>query len=252
MKNTKTIGMLLIAGAVGVLVPYTVLTIIFDYPDVLREDPGVVLTRFHASGPQLILVWWAFALLGLPLLPAYIRLGQWLQRQTTYMQWVTAVGVVSIVVQMVGLLRWVFVVPVLAQLYVGADTEGARTAATVVFQAFHQFGGVLLGEHLGQLFTVVWTFMVSLAFLQLRLFPRWVAWFGMATAGIYALAQAELAATVIPGFPVWEAAGFIGSTLWLVWLITVGALLIRIDSRHLSSSNQAKQNLRSSGHFPTS
>ena len=251
MKNTKTIGMLLIAGAVGVLVPYTVLTIIFDYPDVLREDPGVVLTRFHAGGPQLILVWWAFAL-GLPLLPAYVRLGQWLQRQTTYMQWVTAVGVVSIVVQMAGLLRWVFVVPVLAQLYVSAENEGTRTTATVVFQAFHQFGGVLLGEHMGQLFTVVWTFMVSLAILQLRLFPRWVAWFGMVTAAIYALAQAELAATVIPGFPVWEAAGFIGSTLWLVWLITVGARLIRIDSRHLSGSNPAKQNLRSSGHFPTS
>ena len=39
---------------------------------------------------------------------------------------------------------------------------------------------------------------------------------------IYLLAQAELFATVIPGFPVWDMAGFIGSTLWLIWLIIVG------------------------------
>jgi hypothetical protein len=43
----------------------------------------------------------------------------------------------------------------------------------------------------------------------------------------YLLAQAELFATVLKGFPVWDRAGFIGSTLWLVWLIIVGVIFIR-------------------------
>ena len=32
-----------------------------------------------------------------------------------------------------------------------------RRAAIITFKAIHQFGGVLLGEHLGQLFTIAWT-----------------------------------------------------------------------------------------------
>lgn len=49
MKKEKTTGWLLIAGAVGVLIPYTMLTIIFQYPDILREDTASILTKFPAS-----------------------------------------------------------------------------------------------------------------------------------------------------------------------------------------------------------
>jgi len=50
---------------------------------------------------------------------------------------------------------------------------------------------------------------------------------GIISSAIYFLAQAELFATVIPGFPVWDLAGFIGSTLWLLWLVIVGIIFIR-------------------------
>jgi hypothetical protein len=51
---------------------------------------------------------------------------------------------------------------------------------------------------------------------------------------LYLLAQAELFATVIKGFPVWDTAGFIGSTLWLVWLIIIGIKFMKIE---LSNAN---------------
>gem|GEM_PF-5539551 len=47
-------------------------------------------------------------------------------------------------------------------------------------------------------------------------------------AAIYLLAQAELFAMVMPGFRVWGLAGFLGSTLWLVWLIIVGVRFRRM------------------------
>jgi hypothetical protein len=131
---------------------------------------------------------------------------------------------------MIGLLRWVFVVPVIANSYVMGDNV-AKEAAKISFQTVHQFGGVLLGEHIGQLFTIAWTIMISTAFIKLNYFPRWVSWMGIIASGIYLLAQAELFATVIPGFPVWDMAGFIGSTLWLVWLIIIGILFIRSKAR---------------------
>src|SRR6185503_3829465 len=128
MRTERTIGLLLILGAIGVLIPYTILTITFDYPDILRQDAGIILSRFHEGGSSLIFVWFLFALLGLPFIPAYILIGQKL--------------------------------------------EGKK----VEFQTIHQFGGVLLGEHLGQLFTIIWTVMMCIAFDKLRLFPKWLVW----------------------------------------------------------------------------
>jgi hypothetical protein len=72
MRREKTIGILLILGAIGVFIPYTILTISFDYPDILRQDPGFILTKFHEAGTGLILVWFLFAILGTPLIIAYI------------------------------------------------------------------------------------------------------------------------------------------------------------------------------------
>ena len=119
------------------------------------------------------------------------------------------------------MLRWVFVIPVIADSYVSGD-EVTKASAIISFKTIHQFGGVLLGEHIGQLFTIIWTVMISYAFIKLNVFKRWISWLGILASIIYFIAQAELFATVIPGFPAWDMAGFIGSTLWLIWLIIVG------------------------------
>lgn len=223
----KTTGYLLISGAVALFVPYTLLTIIFEYPDILRRDTAAILLKFHQGGNRLIWTWFAFAIAGIPLLPAYILIGQKLESKSSLVRVATQIGVIGLVVQMIGLLRWTFVVPVLADLFVSAADKATRSAALVAFKTIHQYGGVILGEHLGQLFTVLWTVMLSVSFRKLKLFPGWVSWFGYITSFIYLLAQAELFATVIPDFPVWGMAGFIGSTLWLVWLIIIGILFLK-------------------------
>ncbi|MEP7318868.1 MAG: DUF4386 domain-containing protein [Panacibacter sp.] len=228
LKTEKTIRWLLIAGAVGVLIPYTMLTIIFEYPDILRQDTAIILTKFHEGGSKLIWTWFAFALIGLPLVPAYIRIGQKLENKSPLVRTATTIGVIGLIVQMIGLLRWTFVVPVLANSYVTATDVSTKAAAIMAFKTIHQFAGVILGEHLGQLFTIIWTVLISISFARLKLFAKWVNVLGFVSAFIYLLAQAELFATVMPGFPVWDMAGFIGSTLWLVWLLIVGVKFLKI------------------------
>lgn len=232
MKNLpfnpeKTIGVLLILGGVLLFIPYTILTITFDYPTILREDVGVILTRFHQGGSTLIWTWWAFAMVGLPLLKAYILIGQRLENRLYFVRWATYLGVISLVVQMIGLLRWTFVVPVLATNYVHGN-EMTQETTKIAFQVIHQYGGVVLGEHIGQLFTIAWAVMMAFAFGKLQLLPKWLIWFGYIASGIYLLAQAELFATVIPNFPVLALAGLVGSTLWLIWLILVGFKFLKL------------------------
>jgi hypothetical protein len=227
MKTEKTIGISLIAGALGVLIPYIILARLFDYPNILREESGVILVKFHEGGQQLIWTWWAFAMLGLPLLKAYVLIGQKLESQFTFVRWATTVGIIGLIVQMIGLLRWTFVVPVLANNFI-AGSEITKEASKIGFQMIHQFGGVLLGEHIGQLFTIMWTVMITFAFAQLEYFPKWIIVLGYVSSFIYLLAQTELFETVIPTVFVIDWAGLIGSTLWIIWLIAVGVCMLKI------------------------
>lgn len=226
MQKQKTIGILLLTGTLGVLIPYIILTIIFNYPAVLREDTGTILTAFHDGGKTLIATWFAFGLTGAALIPAYIFIGHTLEKNDPMVRLATTVGVAGLIIQMIGLLRWVFVVPVLSDEYVHATHESTRVAIMIAFRTIHQFAGVLLGEHLGQLFTIAWTVIISFSLFRQRVIPIWLATSGVFASVIYLCAQAELFATVIPGFPMWQWAGFIGSTLWLMWLIILAILFI--------------------------
>ena len=131
MNAEKTIGYLLISGAVGVFIPYTILTLTFNYPDILRQESGIILTQFHQGSSPLIFTWLAFALLGLPLLIAYSLIGQRLEAKMPQMKWVTTIGIISAVMQIIGLLRWVFVMPVLATEYVNTTDPAIQQAIKI-------------------------------------------------------------------------------------------------------------------------
>jgi hypothetical protein len=230
MKQQKIwTGILFIMGAVLVFLPYNLLIINFNYPDILREPAGAILTQFQAGGSSLIFTWLAFAWAGLPILIAMVLLRSiWHKQVGAWLDVATVIGVLAFVVQVIGLLRWVFVVPMLAASYVDAGaTAVGRETAVLIFQTIHQYGGVTLGEHMGQFFSVIWTVLVCVAALRAGLMSRWLAWWGLGASAIYFLAQTELLATVIPNFLVVPEAGFVGSTVWLLWMIALGVVLLR-------------------------
>lgn len=225
----KLTGIFFIVGAILVNVPFTLLIINFDYPDILRQPTAEILTRFQAGGDALIYTWLTFAWIGLPLLLGAVMLKRILvSEDSPFLELATTLGVIGFVLQMIGLLRWVFVVPTLARLFTDPTTDSTTQAAiSAVFVAIHQYGGVILGEHLGQLFTIVWMSLISGIIYKSKMFSKWVAWLGWFASTVYLLAQTELLATAIPSFPVIDWAGLYGSLLWLVWMIIVGVHLVK-------------------------
>ena len=222
-------GLLFIVGTVLINIPYTLLIINFDYPDILRQPTAEILTRFQAGGNALIYTWLAFAWVGLPMLFGVIMLKQILKDENApFLEIATTLGVIGFIVQVIGLLRWVFVVPVLARLYTAPGTDSATQAAvSAVFTAVHQYGGVILGEHMGQLLTILWMSMLSSIIYRSKMFSKWVAVLGWVASAVYLLAQTELLATAIPTFPIVEWAGLVGSLLWLAWMVVVGVYLVK-------------------------
>lgn len=222
-------GLLFVIGAILINIPYTLLIMNFDYSDILRAPTAEILTKFQAGGSPLIYTWLAFAWTGMPILFGMIMLNQVLGKEKfPFLETATTIGVIGGIVQVVGLLRWVFVIPVLARLFTDPTTDSAMKAAIpVVFIAVHQYGGVILGEHMGQFLTIIWMSMISAIIYKSPLFAKWVAWLGWIASAVFILAQTELFATAIPNFPVIGWAGLYGSLLWLAWTIILGVFLVK-------------------------
>jgi hypothetical protein len=222
----RTTGCLLVAGAVGFALAATVLSSTFDWPDILREPGSVVLPAFVAGGSGLVWTWfataWTYAILAVPILLLPAALGR---RDDAALRVATYVGATSVVLSLIGFLRWVFVVPPLARSYVDGDAL-TRAAVDAAWTAQHQFGGALLGEHLGQLLVVGWSVTVSVVILRTRVLPRWLGVTGSVVSVLYLLNQGDILATAAPGFPVWDLAGLLGSTSWGLWVAALGATVL--------------------------
>lgn len=192
----------------------------FEYPDILRQPTGYILQRFSAGGSRLIGTWYAFMLSAVLFVPAAILLGQTTLASTSPLLAIAVpIGIVAGLVQFLGLARWPFLVPQLAKAYADpAASPSTRDAIDVVFQAFNQYAGVAIGEHLGYFFTGAWTLLVSLTLLSLS---PWLAVVGLVAAiGIWA-GLLESA-----GFKPAGAINAISYIVWSLWLIALGASLI--------------------------
>jgi hypothetical protein len=224
-------GWLLVIGAVSFAVAATVLSSTFNWPDILREPPEVVLPAFADGGTSLIWTWfavaWTYAILLVPILLLPAALGR---REDPVLRAATFVGAASVLLALIGFLRWVFVVPALADSYTAGDAT-TKAAVAAAWMAQHQFGGALLGEHLGQLLAIAWSITISLLVLRTRMLWRWVGWAGLAASVLYLFNQGDILATAVDGFPVFDLAGFLGSTLWGLWVIALGVAVLRAPIR---------------------
>lgn len=222
----RATGGLFVVGAIAFAVAATVLSSTFNWPDILREPGGVVLPAFAAGGTSLVWTWfataWTYAILAIPILLLPVVLGR---RDDPVLRIATYAGATSVLLSLIGFLRWVFVVPPLAESYVTGDAV-TRAAVDAAWMAQHQFGGALLGEHLGQLLAIGWSVTLSVVVLRSRVLPRWLGVTGLVVSVLYLLNQGDVLATAVPGFPIWDLAGLLGSTGWGLWVAALGATVL--------------------------
>ena len=250
----KNRGLLLLTGVLLILTPiafnvfFTLLSVTFEYPDILREPTGYVLRNFDAGGAGLVAIWYGFMLTAVLFVPLAVLVHKALAREDTpYMAVATAFGIVAGVVQFLGLVRWPFLVPYLAETYLDpASSAATRESVAVVFQAFNQYAGVAVGENLGYLFTGLWTALVALAMFRSPLpFRRWLALLGMVSAA------SVLVGTFEPvGFEPAADIVVVGYILWSIWLALFGIFLllprfIRHRALRLKPASQATTRVES-------
>ena len=241
----RVVGGLFLVGAVAFAAAATLLSSAFEWPDILREPADVVLPEFSSGGTSLVWIWfataWTYAILLVPMLLLPEALGR---RDDPVLRAATFIGAASVLLSLIGFLRWVFVVPPLARAYEQGGA-GEREAIEAAWTAQHQFGGALLGEHLGQALVIAWSVTVCVHLLRTRALPRWLAVSGLVVSGLYLLNQGDILATAIPTFPVWDFAGLLGGTGWGLWVAAFGITLMRRrpSPPSMTSSHQGETDL---------
>lgn len=219
--NHATLATLLIATPVLFNAAYAALAVRFSYPGILREPTEVILKRFAAGGPRLILLWWAFALTALLFLPI-AALGATLVPDAGLASLGLVVGVIAALVQVMGLIRWVFLVPHLARESAsGADPR----VVDLVFQSFHRYLGVAVGEHLGYLGTGAWSILFAIG--TAGTFPIWATVAGIVIGALLLMGALEFVGPFERDG--WKIAGVIvpvAYILWSAWLVLLGVLLL--------------------------
>ena len=220
----RTAAALLLLVPLAFTVCYLLLGQLFEYPAILRQPTADVLAKFAAGGAPLVAVWYALTLTAVAFVPVTLLVHRVLAgREAPVLLWVaTAFGVLAGLSQTLGFLRWPFLVPHLAQAYLAPGaSEAQRAAAGLVFEAFHRYAGMAVGEHLGYLSTSVWTFLVALLMLRAPLFGRALGLSGMLLALGIATGLLEPAGLELAG-----AINAISYLAWALWLIVVGVVVL--------------------------
>jgi hypothetical protein len=216
-------GLLLIALPIVFNVLFFLLGRTYEYPDILRKPTGYVLERFAAGGQSLVNLWYGFATTALLAVPmSLLAQGVFAPQFPQIAAASGIIGVISGLVQALGLLRWPLLVPTLAAQYTAPDaTPTQRETVSIVFNAFHQYVGVVVGEHLGYLFTAAWTILISVMMFATPMFGALMGIFGIVAAVGILVGLLEPAG--------WKPAGAINAIsylVWSLWLIVAGVILL--------------------------
>jgi hypothetical protein len=202
-----------------------------DYPNILRKEPDEILRRFAAGGSGLILRWEALLVSALLMLPLSALLAVVLGASPALTVLSVVVGAAAALVQSLGLVRWPFAVPELARRYVaapdGPEGDAIRRTVEVVFATLHRLLGVGIGEHLGYLFTGLWTLLVAGSILSTTVVPSWLGIVGLVIGAALLVGTLEfvgpnerdgwaLAGTIVP----------IAYIAWSLWLIVLGVFVL--------------------------
>jgi hypothetical protein len=221
----RAAGAMLIAQFVLMFAALFILGGAINWPASLDEPAAVNLPLIVEQAGAVALGYSSYfvsALLLAPIALLLTYLGRAGRAQATLLV-AAGLGVLASFAKLLGISRWLVMMPLLGQAYVDPSaSEAARTAIGVTYDAFNNYAGGV-GEIVGvSLLSGLWTLLVSSVLLREgSLAPRWMGWLGL-ISGVLLLVGVAGAFGVDLG-PILIIQGL----AWQLWLLILGILLLR-------------------------
>jgi hypothetical protein len=215
--TARKAGAALALASILAIAGFTVLGSVFEYPQILEEPTADILALFREHQGS-VMTWFLVLVVSAALMaPA----GIWLGRIAggTLGRWIAGVGIAAATVQVVGLQRWVSLVPAISQ---DALDPAQRASAEDRFELWHTLLGKAIGETIGYALTATFTVLVVVA-LRRTVLTRWLAVVGYAAAVLIATG------VVIPVLQVASLTNFAGYVAWCAWVLALAVTLFRVE-----------------------
>lgn len=223
--TARLAGAALALASLLAIAGFTVLGVVFKYPQILEEPTAEILSLFREHRAAVV-TWFLVLVISAALMaPAGLYLGRLVTG--TLGRWITGVGIAAATVQVIGLQRWVTLVPGLSS---DALDPSRRAEAEERFELLHTILGNLIGETFGYALTATFTVLVVIG-LRRTIMSRWMARIGIAAAGLIATG------VVVPWVEFASLSNFAGYVVWCAWLLGVAGLLFRATAsdRHIGA-----------------
>lgn len=212
-KTARLAGAALVLASILAIAGFTALGAVFAYPQILQEPTAEILSLFRQQQPA-VMSWFAVLIVGAALMaPA----GIWIGRLTggTIGRTIAGAGIAAAAVQVVGLQRWLTLVPGISQ---DALDPSLRSVAEARFEFWHTVLGTGVGETAGYILTALFTVLVVRA-LHRSLIPSWLAVIGLVAAALI------VTGVFVPLVHAASLSNFAGYILWCGWLLAVAVTL---------------------------
>jgi hypothetical protein len=181
----KLTGFMFILTPLWLFANLRVLAAVSNFPDSQFQGVDVLLRQVAASGVTGILVWYVDIVPGVLYIVSVVLFHRVITQNGQKFPWfgvATNLGVCAWAIQLIGLVRWIFVFPYLAKLWVNAPSDTTKETITIVFNAFSNYAGFALGQTIGIGLTAAWILLVGIAILHSPLFKPWLGWVAIVTA----------------------------------------------------------------------
>lgn len=207
---------------------FTVLAVVFGFPDVLRVPAPERLATFVANQQVIQPTYWLLAMTGFTqILIAGFTYRAFRDRDSATLLFALVFGILCGILQTLGFIRWAILIPYLASEMAAAGSTGPMADTIGLLEgAFNRYAGMAVGEHVANICLGLWTTLTAVALLKEQLADYRLAWSGVVLGGIAALLALEQLGIAPAVFGVIVDFGF---PAWAVWLLVLAVSLLRTD-----------------------